>query len=146
MLGETIRLAIQAITRNALRSFLTVLGVVIGVAAVIALVTIGQGSSAQVTADVESLGSNTLIIRPGSGLGPGARDTAAPFDIADAEAVGELSVIASSAPASTSTVTAVFGNANITTTVTGSNSATAWATAAQLNRASCRACSVSPRE
>ena len=123
MLGETIRLAIQAITRNALRSFLTVLGVVIGVAAVIALVTIGQGSSAQVTADVESLGSNTLIIRPGSGMGPGARDTAAAFSIADAEAVGELSVIASSAPASTSTVTAVFGNANITTTVTGSNRA-----------------------
>ena len=49
MLWETVRLALQAIFRNALRSFLTVLGVVIGVAAVIAMVTVGQGSTDQVT-------------------------------------------------------------------------------------------------
>lgn len=123
MLGQTIRLAIQAITRNALRSFLTVLGVVIGVAAVIALVTIGQGSSAQVTADVESLGSNILIIRPGSGMGPGVRNSGDPFRVEDAEAISELSVIEAAAPSSSSSQTAVFGNENITTTVTGTTSA-----------------------
>ena len=52
MLWETVRLAFQAIFRNALRSFLTVLGVVIGVAAVIAMVTVGQGSTDQVTQDL----------------------------------------------------------------------------------------------
>lgn len=65
MLWETIILAVQAIFRNALRSFLTVLGVVIGVAAVIAMVIIGQGSAEQVTTDVEKLGSNVLLIMPG---------------------------------------------------------------------------------
>ena len=71
MFLETLRLAFIAIIRNKLRSFLTVLGVVIGVAAVIAMLTIGQGSSAQVTADVESLGTSVLSVRPGKrSVGP----------------------------------------------------------------------------
>ncbi len=65
MLWETIKLALQAIFRNALRSFLTVLGIVIGVAAVIAMVTVGEGSTAQVTKDVAKLGTNLLMVRPG---------------------------------------------------------------------------------
>ena len=65
MLWETVKLALQAIFRNALRSFLTVLGVVIGVAAVIAMVTVGEGSTAQVTQDVARLGTNLLMVRPG---------------------------------------------------------------------------------
>ena len=69
MIWETVRLAFTAIIRNKLRSFLTVLGVVIGVAAVIAMVTIGQGSSAQVEASVEALGTNVLIVRPGTRSG-----------------------------------------------------------------------------
>ena len=55
----------SAIRRNALRSFLTVLGVVIGVAAVIAMVTLGQGTTEQVTEDVAKLGTNLLMVRPG---------------------------------------------------------------------------------
>ncbi len=120
MLGETVKLALQAITRNVLRSFLTVLGVVIGVAAVIALVTIGQGSSAQVTSDVEGLGSNVLLIRPGTGMGPG-RTPATAFDVGDAAAIGELASIEAAAPVSASVATAVYGNENMSTTVTGTN-------------------------
>ena len=67
MIRETVHLAIQAIFRNAMRSILTVLGIVIGVAAVIAMVTVGQGSSDQVTADVEKLGTNVLMVLPGAG-------------------------------------------------------------------------------
>ncbi len=70
MLYETVRLALQAIRRNALRSFLTVLGIVIGVGAVIAMVTIGNGTTAKVTADLAKLGSNLLFVRPGQ-FGPG---------------------------------------------------------------------------
>ncbi len=124
MIGETVRLALQAILRNALRSFLTVLGVVIGVAAVIAMMTIGQGSSAQVTASVASLGTNVLILRPGRAMmGPGARDDAAAFRLADAEALAALSVVGAAAPVVSSTLTAVYGNANSTTLVTGSGMA-----------------------
>ena len=60
MLGDLLRLALQAIRRNRLRSALTVLGIVIGVAAVIAMVTIGAGATAQVSADLAKLGTNTL--------------------------------------------------------------------------------------
>jgi ABC-type lipoprotein release transport system permease subunit len=64
---------LQAILRNAFRSFLTVLGIVIGVAAVIAMVTVGQGSTDQVEADVSTLGTNLLMIRPGQpSQGPGS--------------------------------------------------------------------------
>ncbi|KAB2885012.1 MAG: FtsX-like permease family protein [Albidovulum sp.] len=122
MIWETVRLALQAILRNALRSFLTVLGVVIGVAAVIAMVTIGQGSSDQVTASVASLGTNVLILRPGRAMmGPGARDDAPEFRLADAEALNALSAVAAAAPVSSSTLTAVYGNANATTLVTGTD-------------------------
>ncbi len=65
MFGETLKLALRAIRRNLLRSFLTVLGVVIGVAAVIAMVTIGNGTTAQVTSEISKLGTNLLFVRPG---------------------------------------------------------------------------------
>lgn len=124
MLWETVRLAFQAITRNALRSFLTVLGVVIGVAAVIAMVTVGQGSSEQVSANVESLGTNVLILRPGKRMmGPGTRDASDPFRLSDAEALAELAVIESVAPVASTGQTAVYGNANASTTVTGTSDA-----------------------
>ena len=122
MIWETVRLAFQAILRNALRSFLTVLGVVIGVAAVIAMVTIGQGSSEQVTASVESLGSNVLILRPGRAMmGPGTRESAPAFRLADAEALADLPVVQAASPVTSSSMTAVYGNANATTTVTGTD-------------------------
>src|SRR3954447_14645836 len=65
MLLETLRLALFSIWRNALRSLLTLLGVTIGVAAVIAMVTLGQGATAQVSNSITSLGSNLLVVRPG---------------------------------------------------------------------------------
>jgi len=125
MIGEAIRLALRTISRNLLRSFLTVLGVVIGVAAVIAMVTVGQGSSAKVTADVESLGSNILILRPGKiAMGPpsGNRDTSPSFTLRDVEALRVLSVVGAATPSSSTSQTVVFGNTNATTTVTGTDS------------------------
>ena len=96
-----IELAIQAISRNALCSFLTVFGIVIGVAAGIAMVTCGQGSTQQVTADVEKLGSDVVMILPGQDAmqgGPG--DTgASSFTLRDNDTVeGQLSIVEISAP------------------------------------------------
>ncbi|MAQ38924.1 MULTISPECIES: ABC transporter permease [Thioclava] len=123
MLWETIRLALTAIIRNALRSFLTVLGVVIGVAAVIAMVTVGQGSSEQVSANVESLGTNVLVLRSGARMmGPGSRDTAPPFKLSDADALEDLSSLSAVAPVVSTAATAVFGNNNRTTSITGTTS------------------------
>lgn len=122
MIWETIKLALQAIFRNALRSFLTVLGIVIGVAAVIAMVTVGGGTTAQVTADIAKLGSNLLFVRPGQGFGPGgARTSATDFDARDVAALRQqINGIKVIAPASTAASTAIYGNENWNTTITGS--------------------------
>lgn len=120
MIWETVRLAFTAIIRNKLRSFLTVLGVVIGVAAVIAMVTIGQGSSAQVEASVEALGTNVLIVRPGTrGFGPSSGPPAPRFALKDAEALAELSTVQYAAPVVSSSQTVVASGANTTSQVYG---------------------------
>ena len=72
MLWEALKLAIQSVSRNPLRSVLTLLGIVIGVAAVIAMVTIGDGTTRKVEEDLSKLGSNMLVARPGRNVfGPG---------------------------------------------------------------------------
>jgi len=121
MIWETILLAFRSIFRNALRSILTMLGIVIGVAAVIAMLTIGQGSSRQVTASIESLGADLLIASPGaSGPGsPGRGGDAPAFDLSDADALGMLEAIRAAAPIVSTMQTVVAGNASTSTTVTG---------------------------
>jgi putative ABC transport system permease protein len=122
MIRSVLLLAFRAIRRNVLRSSLTILGIVIGVAAVIAMVTIGGGATAKVTADVSSLGSNLIDVRPGQGPRPGgASESAAMFKIEDAEAIArEISGLAAVAPAASQTMQAIAGSANWSTAVTGS--------------------------
>ena len=70
---ESFRIAMRSLGANKMRAGLTMLGVIIGVAAVIALVSIGRGMSAAVTAQVESIGTNLLFVRPGSSQQGGVR-------------------------------------------------------------------------
>ena len=120
MLWNALLLAMREIRRNAMRSFLTMLGIVIGVAAVITMVTIGGGAAVQVTEQIASLGSNLLMVTPGQRLGPGLRSSAAPFDLNDARSIAmEISPHVAVAPSSSKPVTAVFGNENWSTRVTG---------------------------
>lgn len=122
MLWNTILLALRAIRRNMLRSFLTVLGIVIGVAAVIIMVTIGGGATAQVRQQIASMGSNMLMVVPGKRLGPGQSSGSAPFKISDADAIAkEISSIVAVAPVSSQSVMAIFGNQNWITQVTGTD-------------------------
>lgn len=122
MLGNALKLALQEIRRNLLRSFLTTLGIIIGVAAVITMVTLGKGATAQVTEQVSSLGSNLLMVNPGQGWGGGRnRQSAAPFELADVDAISsEVAGIKAIAPLSRSGSTVVFGNNNWSSTVHGS--------------------------
>jgi putative ABC transport system permease protein len=123
MIWETVRLALLALRRNKLRSALTMLGIVIGVAAVIAMVTVGQGSSRSVAASVESLGTNVLSLRPGrGGFGPGQSQTTRPFTLRDAEVLADLPVIRRVSPTVSSTQTLVAGSENLSTSVTGATS------------------------
>ena len=122
MLYNALVLALQEIRRNVMRSSLTILGVVIGVAAVITMVTIGGGATVQVTEQIASLGTNLLMVTPGQRMGMGQRASASAFELADAEAIGrEIPAVAAVVPASSQPVTAVFGNANWSTRVTGTD-------------------------
>ncbi|MGH9889611.1 MAG: ABC transporter permease [bacterium] len=122
MIWTMVRLALVAIRRNVLRSSLTVLGIVIGVASVIAMVTIGAGATAKVTADLASLGTNLLLVRPGQGQGPGGTRSDAPmFKVDDAHAMlREIPAIAAVAPTASRAVQAIAGNSNWATSATGS--------------------------
>jgi putative ABC transport system permease protein len=122
MVWNTILIALREIKRNILRSFLTVLGIVIGVAAVITMVTIGGGATVQVQQQIASMGSNLLMMSPGKRLGPGQATGSIPFKENDAEAIArEISLVAAVAPVSSQSIMAIFGNQNWTTQVTGTD-------------------------
>ncbi len=123
MLWDMLLLALREIRRNVLRSSLTVLGIVIGVAAVILMVTLGGGVTAQVTADISKLGTNLLQVRPGQGRhGPGGtRAASEPFEQEDADAIGrDISGIIAVAPAASQSTQVIQGNTNWSTSVIGS--------------------------
>ena len=122
MLWNTILLALREIRRNVLRSFLTILGIVIGVAAVITMVTIGGGATVQIKQQIASMGSNLLMVSPGKRLGPGQATGNIPFKENDAEAIArEISSVAAVAPVSSQSIKAIFGNQNWSTQVTGTD-------------------------
>ncbi len=121
MFFETVRLAMRAISRNMLRSFLTVLGVVIGVAAVIAMVTIGNGTTEQVKSELSRLGTNMLFVRPGQ-FGPGrASVDARRFTDSDVQAIrDQISGVRAVAPLNrSSAATVIYGGKNHQTSVVG---------------------------
>lgn len=125
MVWDALALGWREIRRNALRSFLTMLGIVIGVASVITMVTLGHGATRAVADQIASLGSNLLMVRPGQRLGP-VRDSAGapPFKEADAEAIAaEVDGVRAVAPSSGSGVTAVHGARNWATVATGTTRA-----------------------
>src|SRR6185503_18238322 len=121
MLGETLLMALREIRRNALRSFLTMLGVVIGVGAVIVLVTLGEGASAKVKSDIAKLGENLLIVNTGAFRRGPSSTPARPFTREDAATVArEVGGLSGVAPAASRQTLVVYGNRNWRTQVTGS--------------------------
>ena len=125
MLLNALLLALRAIRRNLMRSFLTVLGIVIGVAAVVTMVTLGNGATRMVSDQISSLGSNLLIMRPGQNLGPGRDSAGAPnFRPADVEAVeSQIPSLRAVAPVVGSKVTLVAANQNWSSQVNGTTNA-----------------------
>jgi putative ABC transport system permease protein len=93
-----VRIALQSILKNKLRSFLTTLGIIIGVGAVIALVAVGQGAQAQIRQSIEALGTNLLVITPGSSSQGGVSRGAGSFNrlqVEDAEKIRRESLVLS---------------------------------------------------
>ena len=126
MFRETLLLALRAIRRNAMRSSLTILGIVIGVAAVITMVTLGGGATQAVAQQIRGLGANLLNVRPGQQpRGPGgARQVAKAFEAKDVEAIErEVPGIAALAPVAARAMLAIHAETNWQTSVTGTDNA-----------------------
>ncbi len=114
-------MALREIRRNAGRSMLTALGIVIGVGAVIAMVTLGQSATAKVQGDVASLGNNMLMIMPGNMRKGPVSSTAGPLEAADVRAIqSEINGLSAVAPSSQKSELVVLGNKNHSATITGS--------------------------
>jgi putative ABC transport system permease protein len=126
MLGDLVRLALRELRRNALRSSLTMLGIVIGVAAVIAMVTMGAGVKVQVGESLSNLGTRLLLVRPGESHpeSGGVRSDAPSFTLADVQAIQrEVPGAAAVAPVDSSPMRVIAGNRNWLTSVMGSSDA-----------------------
>ena len=122
MWWQTIFLSLREIRRNLMRSILTILGIVIGVAAVITMVTLGTGATASVTSQIESMGSNLIIMTPGQQEGRGGmRGTAEPFDYDDFVAIErDIDGLNAVAPMSQGSSQVIYGNQNRSVSVVGS--------------------------
>lgn len=119
---NTLVLALRSIRRNLLRSFLTILGIVIGVSAVITMVTVGNGATQAVQSQISGLGTNLLQVRPGQRLGPGGWGGGAPsFKESDAQAIAsQVGGILAVAPETRTGATVVANGRNWTSSIIGS--------------------------
>jgi putative ABC transport system permease protein len=127
MFLNAVILAMREIRRNLLRAILTTLGIVIGVGAVIAIVTLGSGATAGVSETIASLGRNLIILQTGTRRGPGgggAAIDAPPFDIADADAIKrDIGGLRAVAAVVLRAAVVVAGNQNHPTQVIGTDNA-----------------------
>ncbi len=120
MLGISFLLALKEIRRHKMRSFLTALGIIIGVASVVTMVSLGNGATASIQQQVSELGTNLLTIFPGKGFGSGGGARPAPFDLDDAEAIrSQIAGQEAVAPRTSTQVTAIYESQNWSTSVTG---------------------------
>ena len=125
MIGTTFLLALRSIRRHILRSFLTILGIVIGVGAVVTMVTLGKATTAAVQSQIAALGTNILQIRPGQGFGRGGGGPRPPdFKPEDVSAIAnQVAGVTAVAPQAQSAATAIYEGANWSTTINGTTGA-----------------------
>ena len=125
MFGTTLLLALRSIARHKLRSFLTILGIIIGVGAVVTMVTLGKATTAAVQQQISALGTNILQVRPGQGFGRGGGGPRPPdFKPEDVDAIAnQVAGVTAVAPQASAAATAIYNGANWSTTINGTTNA-----------------------
>ena len=124
MYKESLLMAWASLIANKLRSLLTMLGIIIGVAAVIALVSIGNGVKQDIEDSISSLGSNLLVVMPGAPRTPGVRPSAGSMKtlkVSDYEAIAKLDGVKAASPMTNGSYVVIYQNKNWTTSVSGVN-------------------------
>ena len=124
-ISSIFKISLRALRMNKMRSGLTILGIIIGVSAVITMIAVGSGASQGIKKQIASMGSNLLIIVPGTTTASGVRmgaGTQPTLSVKDAEAIKELLEVKAVAPISSGVAQLVYENRNWSTLVTGSSS------------------------
>ncbi|MDK4684062.1 MacB family efflux pump subunit [Kingella negevensis] len=116
---EACKMSVQAIVAHKMRSLLTMLGIIIGIAAVVSVVALGKGSQEKILSDINSMGTNTITIFPGNGFGDRRAGRIRTLTVADGEAISKLSYVSSTTPSSSSSGTLTYRNTDLTASVTG---------------------------
>jgi macrolide transport system ATP-binding/permease protein len=117
--GEALRMALRAMGAHKLRTFLTMLGIIIGIASVVSVVALGQGSQQTVLENISSIGTNTINVYPGSGFGDMRSGRVRTLRPTDADALAEQPFADSVTPQVTSNATALYRNTATSTSITG---------------------------
>ena len=117
--NEAFRMALRSMRAHKLRTFLTMLGIIIGIAAVVSVVALGEGSRKQVLQNISALGTNTIDVRPGTGFGDRRASATRTLTVADAEAIAQQPYVDSVTPTVQTSVTLRRGNVESSATVNG---------------------------
>ena len=118
-LGEAFRMSVQAILAHKMRSLLTMLGIIIGIASVVSVVALGRGSQEKILAGINAMGTNTIDVRPGRNFGDRNANRYQTLTVDDSDALAEQSYIASSTPTASSSGEMVYRNRSATGSLSG---------------------------
>lgn len=121
-ISESFKMSVQAIMTHKMRSLLTMLGIIIGIASVVSVVALGRGSQKQILENISSIGTNTIDIFPGAGFGDRFSSRVKTLKVSDSDALAEQSYIDSSTPNVASSGTLVYGNISATAQINGAGS------------------------
>ena len=117
------KIAVRALSNNKLRGFLTMLGIIIGVASVITMLAIGQGSKKSIQAEISEMGSNMIMIQPGGDMRGGVRQSAEDMETLKLEdyqnIVDETRYVSYTSPSVNSSGQVIYGANNAPTTIYG---------------------------
>ena len=116
---EAFKMSVQAIMAHKMRSLLTMLGIIIGIASVVSVVALGNGSEKKILADISAMGTNTISIFPGRGFGDRRSGRIKTLTIDDAKVIAKQSYVASATPQTTSSGTLTYRNTDLSASLYG---------------------------
>ena len=116
---ESFRMSVQAILAHKIRSLLTMLGIIIGIASVVSVVALGNGSQQKILENISAMGTNTISVYPGSGFGDRRSNRIRTLTVADAEAIAKQSYVASVTPMTSQNATLTYRNMDLTAQLYG---------------------------
>lgn len=117
--AEACKMSLQAVAAHKMRSLLTMLGIIIGIAAVVSVVALGKGTQEKILKDISAMGTNTIGIYPGKGFGDRSRHRIKTLTVADSEAIAKQSYVDGTTPLMQSTGTLTFRNTDLSATLYG---------------------------